>query len=64
MYKEMILYRYIILTKEIIMIYDETNSIAFHIMSNIGTWIKGEDETHVFQCNLKDIEKTFSITID
>ena len=46
------------------MLYDETNSIAYHIMSNIGEWIKGEDETHVFQIDLADVQKTFSVTID
>jgi hypothetical protein len=46
------------------MIYDETNSIAYHIMSNIGEWIKGEDQDHVFQIDLQDIKQTFSITID
>ena len=46
------------------MIYDETNSIAYHVLNQIGEWIKGEDETHVFQIDLEDINKTFSLTID
>jgi hypothetical protein len=46
------------------MIYDETNSIAYSILNQIGEWIKGEDETHVFQIDLKDVNKTFSVTID
>ena len=46
------------------MIYNSDNSIAYHIMSNIGEWIKGEDEAHVFQIDLQDVKKTFSVTID
>ena len=46
------------------MIYDETNSIAYHIMSNIGEWIKDDGISHVFQIDLEDIKKTFSVTID
>lgn len=46
------------------MIYDEKNSVAYHVLNQIGTWIKGEDETHVFQIDLKDVKKTFSVTID
>jgi|SaaInlStandDraft_2_1057019.scaffolds.fasta_scaffold203345_1 hypothetical protein len=46
------------------MIYDETNSIAYHVLNQIGTWIKGEDQCHLFQIDLEDVNKTFSITID
>ena len=48
------------------MIYNSENSIAYHVLSQIGTWIKDDGISHVFEIEiqLENINKIFHVTID